>query len=163
VTIEGRRNVSVGPRSRLLRGASLIGNGGTVSIGADSFVARWAIVQAAGGSVTIGDRTGIGDYCNLYGQGGLVIGNDVLMASGVRVLTATHNFDSRDVPIRTQGETVAATVIEDDVWIGANVVILAGVTVGRGAICAAGAVVTKDVPPYAIVGGIPARAIRERP
>lgn len=161
--IEHRANVSIGVRSRLLRGATIIGNGGPVSLGDDSYVARWSIVQAAGGSVRIGHRTGIGDFANLYGQGGLTVGDDVIMASGVRIMTAEHVFRRRDVPIRDQGEQVSPTVIEDGVWLAANVVVLAGVRVGRGAVCAAGAVVTRDVAPFTIVGGVPARLIRERP
>lgn len=78
-------------------------------------------------------------------------------------MTAEHVFGRRDVPIRDQGEQVSPTVIEDGVWLAANVVVLAGVRVGRGAVCAAGAVVTRDVAPFTIVGGVPARLIRERP
>lgn len=140
-----------------------MGNGGTVTIGDDSLVARWSVVQAAGGSVRIGNKSAVGDFSSLFGQGGLVIGNRVSMAPGVRIMTAEHNFGRRDFTIQEQGEHVLPTVIEDDVWIGANVLILGGVVVGRGAICAAGAVVTRHVPQFSIVGGVPARLIKERP
>jgi acetyltransferase-like isoleucine patch superfamily enzyme len=159
----GRANIRIGIGSRLLRGASILADDGRVTIGRDSFIARWAVVQAAGGFVTIGNRSGIGDFCNLYGQGGLTIGDDVLMASGVRVMTADHIFDRRDQPIRMQGERSAPTNIENDVWLGANVCVLAGVTIGEGAICAAGAVITRDVQPFTVVAGVPARLVKERP
>ena len=162
VRIEQPRNVRVGPRTRLLRGATVMGNGGPVTIGADSLIARWSIVQAAGGSVTIGDRAGCGDFCNLYGQGGLTIGNDSMLSSGTRVHTAEHRMDRLDIPTLSQGEIVAPTVIHDGVWVGANVVILAGVTIGEGAVVAAGAVVTRDVAPYTVVAGVPARPLRSR-
>lgn len=162
VHIEHPRNVAIGPRTRLLRGASVLGNGGTVTIGADALIARWSVVQAAGGSIVIGDRSGCGDFCNLYGQGGLTIGADVLIASGVRVHTAEHRMDRLDLPIRDQGELTAPTTIEDGAWIGANAVVLAGVRIGAGAVVAAGAVVTRDVEPRTVVAGVPARPLRTR-
>lgn len=163
VRIESRGQVTIGEGSRLLRGAAVYANGGPVTIGAGSLVASWARVQASGGSVTIGDRTSLGDFSNVWGQGHAVIGDDVLIASGARILTAEHQFATREVPIYQQGEKVATTTIGNGAWIAANVVVLAGVTIGEGAICAAGAVVTQDVPAYTIVGGIPARVIRMRP
>ncbi len=162
VRIENPRNVRIGPRTRLMRGAMVLGNGGPVTIGADSLIARWAIVQAVGGSITIGDRAGCGDFCNLYGQGGLTIGDDSMLGSGTRVHTAEHRMDRLDLPTLAQGEILAPTVIGDGVWVGANVVILAGVTIGDGAVVAAGAVVTRDVEPYAVVAGVPARTMRSR-
>lgn len=145
-----------------MRGVTLCANGGSIEIGSGSLVARHAVIEAAGGSVVIGDRTSVGDFSNLWGQGGLCIGDDVLMSSGVRILTAEHIFEDKSRPIYTQGERVERTVIEDGAWLGVNVVILAGVTVGAGAICAAGAVVRQDVAPGAIVGGVPARVLKSR-
>ena len=162
VRIEGRGSVTIGSGTRLLRGATILANGGPVKIGRDALVARWAVIQAVGGSVEVGDRSAIGDFCNLFGQGGLTIGNDVLIASGARIHTAEHNIEELTVPIRLQGERVTATNIHDGVWLAANVVVLAGVTIGEGAVCAAGAVVTRDVDPYAIVAGVPAQFKRWR-
>lgn len=160
VRVEGA--VTLGKGTRLLRGATVMGNGGFVIVGRDGLIARWSVVQAAGGSISIGDRSSVGDFSNLYGQGGLVVGNDVLIASGVRIHSAEHLMDRRDVPIRLQGERTAATTIGDGAWLAANVLVLAGVTVGEGAVCAAGAVVTRDVAPYAVVAGIPARVLKQR-
>lgn len=92
-----------------------------------------------------------------------IIGNYVLIAQRVALLAVTHHFASTEIPIIKQGSTEAKPVIiEDDVWIGRNVVVMPGITIEKGAIVGAGAVVTKNVPPYAIVGGIPAKIIRFR-
>jgi len=108
----------------------------------------------------------IGHHCqvneDVYIQSA-IIGNYVLIAQNVAILAVTHNFDTIDVPIIQQGSTgVRPVVIKDDVWIGRNVVIMPGITIEKGAIVGAGAVVTKDVPAYAIVGGVPAKIIRYR-
>jgi acetyltransferase-like isoleucine patch superfamily enzyme len=108
----------------------------------------------------------IGSNCeineNVYIQSA-VIGNFVLIAQNVSLLATTHNFRKKDVPIIQQGFTKNNPVIvEDDVWIGRNVIVLPGIRLGKGAIVGAGAVVTKDVSSYSIVGGIPAKIIGER-
>ncbi len=91
-----------------------------------------------------------------------IIGDNVIIASGVQLVTVNHNFVDSEMPIRAQGETISKIVIEDDVWIGTNAIILPGVTVGSHSIIAAGAVVTKDVPAWAIVGGVPAKVLKFR-
>ena len=91
------------------------------------------------------------------------IGNFVMIAPNVTILSSMHNFDQLDVPMIFQGEAGHKKVhIQDDVWLGRNVVIMPGVTIGKGSIVAASAVVTKDVPEYQIVGGVPARIIKDR-
>jgi acetyltransferase-like isoleucine patch superfamily enzyme len=98
----------------------------------------------------------------LYGHGGLRIGNFVRIATHCVLVPANHGFDRLDVPIARQPVQALGITIEDDVWIGANSVVLDGVTIGRGAIIGAGTVVTKDVRPYAICVGNPARVIGDR-
>ncbi len=78
------------------------------------------------------------------------------------IITNTHNFENCDIPMRTQGLKNISVTIEDDVWIGSRVIILPGIKIGKGSIIGAGAVVTKDVPEYSIVGGVPAKLIRSR-
>lgn len=90
------------------------------------------------------------------------IGNYVHTGANVMMIAFNHGFDTRDIPTIKQDYYDAGIKIEDDVWIGGGAIILAGVHVGKGAIIAAGAVVNKDVPDYAIVGGIPARIIKYR-
>lgn len=114
-----------------------------------------------GDDIEIGDHSGLGLNARL--QGPLRIGSYVLMGPDVVIYTRGHRTDRTDLPMGRQGDTKPEPVtVEDDVWIGARVIILPGVTVGRGSILAAGAVVTTDVPPFSVVGGVPARVISMR-
>lgn len=113
--------------------------------------------------VSVGDDVYLGDGVQLYAWNErIIIGSNVLIAAGVRIITRKHGFADSEHPISDQGYTNAPVVIKDDVWIGFNAVLLPGVTIGQGSIVGAGAVVTKDVLPYSIVGGVPARLIRKR-
>jgi acetyltransferase-like isoleucine patch superfamily enzyme len=99
----------------------------------------------------------------LYGHGkGLVIGNNVLIAGHCLIIPANHIFTRKDIPINKQGTESKGIIIEDDVWIAAGCQILDGVTIGKGAIIAAGSVVNKSVDAYSIVGGVPAVFIKSR-
>jgi len=114
----------------------------------------------SGRHIEIGDNSGLGVRCWI---GAAVIGNDVMIGPDVVVLSASHKFDRTDIPMCQQGgEPLRPVYIGDDVWIGTWAIILPGRKIGKGAIIGAGAVVTKDVPEYAIVGGNPARVIRYR-
>lgn len=126
-------------------------------LGEQSWIAGHALVR---GDVEFGAHTTINAYAMISGK--LRCGDGVRIASHVSIVGFNHGFDDPDVPIHTQKHETLGIVIEDDVWIGANAVVLDGVTVGRGAVIAAGAVVSKDVPPMAIVGGVPARVVRYR-
>jgi maltose O-acetyltransferase len=93
----------------------------------------------------------------------VIIGKDVMMGPEVMIYTSNHETNRTDMPMIEQGDTQAIpVVIEDDVWIGARAILLPGVHIGKGAIVAAGSIVTKAVPPYTIVGGNPAKEIRKR-
>ena len=114
-----------------------------------------------GVGITLGDYSGLGINCKVRGP--LSIGNNVMMGPDVIIYTENHETSRTDIPMRGQGSTPPKRVtISDDVWIGARVVILPGVTVGHVAIIGSGAVVTKDVPEYAVVGGVPAKVIKYR-
>lgn len=103
-------------------------------------------------SFTIDANSSVGANC-VIGEG-VSIGKEVMMASNCTFITSSHNYSRTDIPMRLQGTTkIDPITIEDDVWIGTNCIILPGVTIHKGAIIGAGAVVTKDVPSYAIVGG----------
>lgn len=133
-----------------------------VSIGNHCRIRSGSEIYSLGGSVSIGHHCSLNARCVLYGTGGLSIGNFVRIAAHTVLVAAMHRFDRRDVPIHLQGSDAVGIVIEDDVWIGAGVTVLDGVRIGSGAVIAAGAVVVKSVPPMTIVGGVPARTIRER-
>lgn len=112
--------------------------------------------------ISIGNYVCINHGTTLGGHGSLTIGNYVNIGPSVSIITSNHRFDAFDRPMAQQGVLSAPVVIEDDVWLGANVVVLPGNRIGRGAIVGANAVVTHDVEPFAIVGGVPARLIRYR-
>ncbi len=110
---------------------------------------------------SLGDYSGIGINARINGE--CTIGDHVMMGPNVVIITKNHSFDRTDIPMMFQGfEEERPVVIGNDVWIGERVIILPGVHVGDGAILAAGAVVTKDVPAHAIVAGVPAKIIKMR-
>lgn len=115
---------------------------------------------STGGGIRIGAGSGLGVNCLVHGP--LCIGENVMMGPDVTILTHTHNIDRTDIPMGHQGMRVAEVTIGSDVWIGMRSIIMPGVKIGNGAVIGAGAVVTKDVPDYAVVGGVPARIIRYR-
>ncbi len=115
----------------------------------------------SGFDIEIGDNSGLG--LNSRVSSPLSIGDNVMMGPDVIIYTQNHNFDRIDIPMIKQGDSEKKKVIiGNDVWIGARAVILPGISIGEGAIVGAGSIVTKDVPPYSIVGGNPAKIIRER-
>lgn len=115
---------------------------------------------AMGNGISIGTGSGLGVNCSVHGP--LKIGDNVMMGPDVTILTHTHNIERTDIPMWQQGSQCREVVIGNDVWIGMRVIIMPGVKVGNGAVVGAGAVVTKDIPDYAIVGGVPAKVIRFR-
>ena len=114
-----------------------------------------------GRQISIGDRSMIGEGSIISSADAVIIGDDVLMAPQVHIYTTNHGT-ALGQPMRMQPHEFAPVKIGNDVWIGARAIILPGVTIGDGAVIAAGAVVTKDVPSLAIVGGVPARVIKRR-
>lgn len=136
--------------------------GGTISIGSDCQIYRGAILAPYGGNIDIGNFCSVNPYTIIYGHGGVKIGDYVRIAAQVVIVPANHVFSERSVPIHQQGLTKQGITIEDDVWIGTGAKILDGVTIERGAIVAAGAIVNKSLPAYTICGGIPCKVLKER-
>jgi len=128
-----------------------------LKLGAQSWIAGHALVR---GDVEFGAHTTVNAYACISGK--VRCGDGVRIASHVSIVGFNHGFDDPSVPIHTQKHETLGIVIENDVWIGANAVVLDGVRVGRGAVIAAGAVVSKDVPEMAIVAGVPAKVVRRR-
>jgi acetyltransferase-like isoleucine patch superfamily enzyme len=119
-------------------------------------------IQGLGGVVEFGERSFCGFYCIFGCREKIQIGRDVLIADLVTMRDTNHIFDDPTIAINKQGICSSGIVIEDDVWIGHGAVILMGVRVGKGAVVGAGAIVTSDVPPMAVVAGVPARIIKFR-
>lgn len=128
-------------------------------LGNDSTIEDFATVNNGVGEVYIGDRTRIGLGCVLIGP--VKIGNDIMFAQNIVVSGLNHGYQDINIPPSLQEVETKPIVIEDDVWIGANAVITAGVTIGKHAIIAAGSVVVKSVAPYTIVGGNPAKVLKQ--
>ena len=114
-----------------------------------------------GKNLSIGSNSSIGRDCQIAND--VTIGNDVMMAPEVLIFSVSHETSKTDIPMRQQGNKAPNPVtIGNDVWIGQRAIILPGVTIGDGAIIASGAVVTKDIPEYAVAGGNPAKVIKSR-
>lgn len=120
---------------------------------------RYAFIQGGDGGVRLGNHVEINNFSIVNGTGGVDIGDDTLIGPGVRIISYQHRF-AAGTPIRLQASEKKPIRIGRDCWIGANVIVLAGITIGDGAIVGAGAIVTRDVPDNAVVTGIPA-AIRK--
>ena len=129
------------------------------SLGDYSVIESFACINNAVGDVVIGDHTRIGLHNTIIGP--VEIGNNVNLAQGITVTALNHNFSDTNKRIDEQGVSTNPVTIEDDVWVGANAVILPGVTIGEHCVVAAGAVVTKDVPPHSLVAGVPAKVIKK--
>jgi acetyltransferase-like isoleucine patch superfamily enzyme len=132
-----------------------------MTLGARATLFPYVYLVSSGGRITIGENSSIGDYSYINAASGVSIGRDVLIAPSCHITDANHQIGP-DRPIREQGRTAAPIRIGDDVWIGGGAKVLSGVNIGDGAVVASGAVVIDDVPPAAIVGGVPAKFIRWR-
>jgi acetyltransferase-like isoleucine patch superfamily enzyme len=128
-------------------------------LGEYSTIEDFSAINNGVGPVIIGDRTKIGLSNTIIGP--VTIGNDIRLAQNITLSGLNHNYTDVNLPIHAQGVSTAPIVIEDETWIGANVVVLAGVTIGKHCIIAAGSIVTKDVPPYSVAVGNPARVLKK--
>jgi acetyltransferase-like isoleucine patch superfamily enzyme len=139
-----------------------------VILGDACTIDRNAVLRGSGGIRRLGEgiamssRVSIGASNFIHGGGGVYIGSDTLLGPEVHIYSENHNFERLDVPIIEQSERGNPVHIGSDVWVGAMSVILPGVTIGDGAVIAAGSVVVKDVAPFSVVGGCPAKPISMR-
>ena len=134
-----------------------------VEIGADVYIGHMTILKGYHvNTLVIGDGSWIGEQCYFHAAGGISIGQDVGIGPGVRIITSVHAEDGIETPILRSRIEFAPVVIEDGADIGVGAIILPGVTVGRGVQIGAGAVVTADLPPYAVAAGVPATVRRTR-
>lgn len=136
--------------------------GDNFSLGRNSVIECTGVIRDLGDELIIGNDVGIAANAFISVRGKVSIGSSTIFGPGVKLFSENHIFSDRDTPIFLQGATKKGISIGEDCWIGADAVILDGVTIGKGCVVAAGAVVTKDVPDYSIVGGIPAKIISNR-
>lgn len=136
--------------------------GNNVSILRNTIIECTGVIRNLGEGIEIGNNVGIAQNCFIQVRGKVEIGNNVIFGPGVSIFSENHNFADISKFINLQGETRKGVTIKDGVWIASRATILDGVTVGENSIVAAGSVVNKDVPPFAIVGGVPAKIIKFR-
>jgi acetyltransferase-like isoleucine patch superfamily enzyme len=160
-------NIRLGRNVYLDQGVYLHACPQGIAIGDNTFVMHGAVLHVYNfrnlphAFIRIGRDSLIGELNVLRGQGGITIGGRVYTAPLVQILAVNHVFNDPTRPMIEQGITAEGIVIKDDAWIGAGAIITDGVRVGHGAVVAAGAVVTQDVPPHTVVGGMPARVLKQ--
>lgn len=158
-----RRGVRVGRNLRIDTGVLVTGHR-NIKLGDNVTVMRYSSLASHDGRLEIGNNVSINSNTHLGAadRGSIIIGNNVLIAQNVVLRASDHEHGANDIPIIEQGHTGGTIVIEDDVWICANVVVTRNVSIGAHSIVGAGAVVTKHVEPYSFVAGVPARLISRR-
>ena len=138
-----------------------------IVLGNDVYISRLCRISSGSseeynGEVIIGDSVHVGQNCFIDGTGKLKIGKDSMLGHNVVFLTGNHEFKNPTIPIRLQGGIPMPIVVGEDVWLGANVIVLGDVTIGKGSVIGAGSVVTKNIPPYSVAIGVPAKVISKR-
>lgn len=136
--------------------------GKNVTIAKNSILVCTGVIAHKGVGITIGNNTAIGAQSFLGGQGGIQIGDDVIMGPGVRIFSENHTFTDTNKIIKKQGENRKGVEIQDNCWIGAGTTIVDGVIIGTGSVVAAGSVVTKSVASNSVVAGVPAKFVKNR-
>ena len=155
-------SIVIGAQCTIGASNTWIGTGEGIQVAAHCDFTHAVTLDSAGGRIEMKTRSGVGPNSVLYGHGGLRIGSNVAIAGLTMLVPGNHRIDRLDIPIRAQGIENKPIEVGDDVWIGANVVVLAGARLGAGCVVAAGAVVRGDIAARSIVGGIPARVIATR-
>ena len=136
--------------------------GNNVSILNNCIIECTGVIRNLGEGLVIGNNVGIAQNGFIQVRGKVVIEDNVIFGPNVSIFSENHVFENPDLPVNVQGESRKGVKIESGVWIGTRAVILDGVTVGKNSIVAAGSIVSKNVPRYSIVGGIPAKVIKMR-
>ena len=162
--LRGAGTISLAEGAVLERHSRIYANGknAKIMIGKYTTVYPYALLKADGGEIKIGDFSAVTDYSILYGYGGISIGSDVHIAAHTILIAFEHDYKKLGNLSFSQDMIGRGIIIEDSVWIGANVAILDGVRIGTGSIVGAGAVVNKDIPAYSVAVGVPAKVIKTR-
>jgi len=137
---------------------------GGITIGSNVIISRNTILSCKGGTIEIGDNTNVGTNCLIHCESTVRLGANILIAAYCYLVAGgNHDFGRTDVPVIQQPSlSKGGIAVEDNVWLGARVTVLDGVTVGQDAILGAGAVVLRDVPAFAVAAGVPAKVIKSR-
>ncbi|MGH7995521.1 MAG: acyltransferase [Opitutaceae bacterium] len=138
------------------------GGRGELRFGRGVRISRGALIESWGGRIDVGDRVFIGPYAIVYGHGGVRVGDDTLISMHCRILSSDHTVPPPGVRINTQPDVLRATRIGSDVWLGAGVTVLGGVSIGDGCVVGAGSLVSQDLEANSVAMGAPARVVRKR-
>ena len=125
------------------------------------YINSYSIVNSAGGSITIKENVTVGDFCNLYGQGGLIINKNCIIASHVMIIPNQHKYKDITCPIKDQGCKNLGIAIGENSWIGGNIVIMDGVNIGKHCVVGAGSIVNKSCGDYSVIVGNPVKIIKQ--
>lgn len=136
--------------------------GGNIRIGDNCYISCGVQLLTHGGDINIGNNCTINPMTVIYGQGGVDIGNNVRIAAHCVIVPSNHIFRETTIPIYKQGLSKKGIIISNDVWLGAGVKVLDGVTIGEGCVVGANSVVNKSLDPYGVYVGIPAKKIKSR-
>ena len=160
--IKAFENIKIGKFCQINSHSSLDATKGKIIIKDHVILNRYSYLNAFKGSIFIDEGSEINNFASIYGIGGVKIGKNVLIGPGVKIISYQHNYIKKDLIIKSQGLKKEKIVIKDDVWIGANSVILSGVTLKKGSVIGAGSVVTKNTDEYGVYVGIPAKLLKYR-
>lgn len=161
-------NIRLGEKVYIDAGCYLNGLPGGISIGSGTNLMHGTVFHVFNyrdlphAGITVGKNCFFGEYTCIRGQGGVKIGDGVYTGTQVQIAAVNHVFADPDQFIKDQGITADGITIEDDVWLGSGVTVVDGVTIGKGSIVGAGAVVNKNIPPYSIAVGVPAKVVGDR-
>ena len=133
-----------------------------ITIGDGVFIGRNTILSCKNGDIEIDDRANIGFNCEIFSGGHVRLGKNTLVAAYTYLVGGDHLHDRSDIPVLDQGRVAQGIEVDDNVWLGAHVVVADGARVGRDAIIGAGAVVRGEIPPFQVAAGVPAKVIRSR-
>ncbi|MDS0261338.1 acyltransferase [Haloarcula sp. S1CR25-12] len=159
--LTARHNISIHRTVDIQRGIKF-GYDGEVDIAEECSIGRHSLVSPSGGTIRLGRNSLLNVSVTLLGNGGIDIGENVLIGPNTTIVAANHRFERTDEPIVSQELSAEGITIGDNVWIGSTCTVLDGVTIGEGAVIAAGSVVTSSVPENTIVAGSPAEVIDTR-
>lgn len=166
VRIRNPSKVRIGSNVWLKEGCLLDGRSqrpAGIVIGDNVVIRAYSYIDAydGNGHVRIGDRVGIGQFVYIGGNGSVDVGDDAMISGHTYIVSANHIFDANsDIPYHAQGETRQGVTIGRNAWVAARCVVLDGVSIGEGAVVAAGSVVTRNVDPFTLAAGVPARHLR---
>ena len=155
-------NLELHPTAELDNHTFIDCKSGKLILGEKTHILPFATIMTHGGTIEFGSYCTVNPYTIIYGHGGVKIGDAVRIAAHCTIIPANHVFEDPNKQIRQQGITKQGIIIEDDVWIGTGCRILDGITIGKGSVVAAGAVVNNNIPEFSIYGGVPAKKIGER-